>query len=105
MLNTRVRMAENHKFEKDFFKLLNNSIFGKITENIRNHRDMKLVGKKKIDTSRDSKNHNRPLTIRRKKVIGIMKYELGGEIMAEFVALRAKMYLCKKIYKKLEDKC
>ena len=43
MLNTRVRMAENNKFEKDFFKLLNNSIFGKIMQNIRNHKDMKLV--------------------------------------------------------------
>ena len=190
MKNTRLRTAAKNEFEKDFFKLMNNSVFGKTMENIRNHRDMKLVtneqkykkyvmkpnfkdsvqfsenligvelGKTEVmmnkpvylgqaildlsktvmyefhydyvkpkygskvqlaymdtdsfvyevetedfyrdiagdvetrfDTSGYSKEDNRPLPIgKNKKVIGLMKDELSGKIMTEFVALRAKMY-------------
>ena len=190
MLNTRLRKEAKNEFEKDFFKLMNNSVFGKTMENIRNHKDMKLVtsdkkylkyvmkpnfkdghlfavemGKteitmnkpvylgqaildlsktlmyefhydymrpkygskvklcymdtdsfvyeietkdfyrdiakdveKRFDTSGYSKDENRPLPIgKNKKVIGLMKDELGGKIMTEFVALRAKMYAYRKI--------
>ena len=202
MLNTRLRKDAKNEFEKDFFKLMNNSVFGKTMENIRNHKDMKLVtsdkkylkyvmkpnfkdghpfsnhlfavemGKREImmnkpmylgqgildlskmlmyefhydymrpkysskvklcymntdsfvfeietndfywdiendverrfDTSGYSKDDNRPLPIREnKKVIGLMKDELGGKIMTEFVALRAKMYAYRKIDKEVKEK-
>ena len=188
--NTKLRTASKNDFEKDFYKLMNNSVFGKTMENIRRHRDIKLVNNKekylktvmkpnfksgtllgpdlmgcemgkikvvmnkpaylgqaildlsqlimyefhynymlpkygdriklcymdtdsyvydiktedfykdiaedvetRFDTSAYSKDDARPLPIgKNKKVIGLMKDELSGGIMKEFIALRPKMY-------------
>ena len=187
-MNTELRKLARNDFEKDLFKLMNNSVFGKTMENIRKHRDIKLVTADKkrsklvsepnyhtinliskdlsiiemkktkvkmnkpiylglsileiskilmyefwydymkpkynddvklcymdtdsfvmhiktndfykdisdhVDNRFDTSNYEvkRPLPIgTNKKVIGLMKDELGGEIITEFIALRPKTY-------------
>ena len=202
--NAQLRAAATNDFEKDFFKLMNNSVFGKTMENIRKHRNIKLVtteekylhtvikpnfksgvlfgenlmgcemGKIKVvmnkpvylsqaildlskivmyefhydymvpkygleklkfcymdmdplvyniktedfyediandveakfDTSGYSKTDCRPLPIGlNRKVIELMKDELRGKIMTEFVTLRPKLYSYKKLDGSEDKKC
>ena len=72
---SKTLMYEFHIFTEDFFEDISNDV------------------ERWFDTPNHDKNDNRPLqTGMNKKVNGIFKDKLGGKIMKEFCALRAKIY-------------
>ena len=124
--NTELRKAAKNDFEKDLFKLMNNSVFGKtiILEiskilmyefwydymkpkygndvklfymdtdsfimNIETNdffQDIANDVENRFDTSNYEVNRSLPMG-KNKKIIGLMKDELGGKIITEFVTLR-----------------
>ena len=101
-MNTKLRKVASNGFEKDFYKLMNNAVFGKTMENVRKcfiidiktedfYKDIANDVEERFDTSNYEVDRSLP-TGKNKKVIGLMKDELGGGIITEFVALRPKTY-------------
>ena len=54
-MNNPPRKVAKNNVQKDFFKLMNNSVFGKTVKNVRKHRDNKLMKIKKLFGIRVSK--------------------------------------------------
>ena len=50
-MNTKLGTEANNDFEKDFFTLMSNSVFRKAMENVKTHRDIKLVQQIKEEIS------------------------------------------------------
>ena len=84
-MNTKLRKEAKNEFEKDFFKLMNNAVFGKTMENVRKHRDIKLVTTDKRRNQLDSERN-----------YYTVKYFLENLIAIEMK--KAKVKMSKSIY-------
>jgi len=70
------------------------------------YKDISADAQEKFDTSNFSPNHPSSIpTGINKKVPGMFKDESGGEIITEFVGLRAKLYAIKKVDEEEEKQC
>ena len=74
-MNTKLRKNAENEFQKDFFKLMNNTVFGKTMGNVRNHRDIKLVTSDK----------------RRKRLVSEPNYHSPKNFSEHLMALEMKM--------------
>ena len=72
--NTKLRSESKNDFEKDFFKLMNNSPYGKIMQNVRKHRDIKLV----------------TTNSERKKLVSEQNYHTCKQFSEEIIAIEMK---------------
>ena len=77
-VNTELRKKVTNDFEKDFFKLMNNAVFGKTMENVRKHRDIKLVksDKKRSKLVSEPNFHTMKLIDNNLAIIGMRKVKV-----------------------------
>ena len=73
-MNTELRKNDKNEFEKNLFRPMNNSIFGRAMENVRNHRDIKLVTSEK----------------RRKRLVSEPNYHSCKKISDHLMAIEMK---------------
>ena len=86
-MNTEFRKQARSDFETDFYKLMNNSVFGKTMENLRNRVDVKMV--RAWETDKIRKLTSSP---------SYAKYEVFGNDMAGIHMHKTKLVLNKPVY-------
>ena len=77
-VNTELRKKATNGFEKAFFKLMNNAVFSKTMENVRKHRDIKLVktGKNRNKLASEPNFHTMKLIDNNLAIIEIRKVKV-----------------------------
>ena len=70
--NIEKRKQARNSFEKDFWKLANNSVFGKTCENVMNHVDVRLVNERKKALRQILKPNYKQHTIYNENLVGIL---------------------------------
>ena len=88
-MNTTIRTEPKNDFEKDFFKLMNNSVSGKTMENVRKHRDIKLVTTDKrrnqLVSEPNYKRQKKQIKVKMNNVyLGLSILEISKTLMYEF---------------------
>ena len=69
--NTHLRTKAKNNFEKDFFKLMNNSVFGKTMENIRSRVDVRLVNNRRAAEKLAEKQNFKHLSVFDENLVAI----------------------------------
>ena len=82
--NSRLRIAATNDFEKDFFKLMNNVIYGKTCENQRKRTDIRLVTDRKLAVKLACKPHCLDVRTFGENVLGIQLKKVHLEINKPF---------------------
>lgn len=104
--NTKLRQEAKNDFEKDFYKLMNNSVYGKQMENVRSRCDVKLLDlyvkfeKHKEYENRTIVDENTVLLYRKKPEIKLNKPIYGGFVVLEL----SKILMYRFYYNQLKSK-
>ncbi len=83
-LNQRLRAAATNEFEKDFFKLMNNSVYGKTCENMKKRSDIRLVTDDKKRREQTNKPHCINYRIFKEDLVGVQLRKVKVEINKPF---------------------
>ena len=97
--NTDLRKSASNAFEKDFFKLINNSVFGTTIENIRKRQNVKIVDDKKMANKLSSKPNFERTTIFDENLIAChMKKQKCISINQSLLIMGILCFLCQNFF-------
>lgn len=109
-MNTKLGQEAKNDFEKDFYKLMNNSVYGKQMENVRNRCDVKILTspesflKQSDYETRTILDEETILVARKKKTVKLNKPIYGGFVVLEISKLLMYQFYYNVLKKKYGDR-